>query len=76
MIDATSRGTHSKSKFSMVSLVGYPKLTLRVSDIFIEINRSWSGYRKKNPKKFCVEQNFKKSMTASRGKVYNINSCN
>ena len=42
MIDATSRGTHSKSKFSMVSLVGYPKLTLRVSDIFIEINRSWT----------------------------------
>ena len=76
MIDATSRGTHSKSKFSMVSLVGYPDLTLRVSEIFIEINRSWSGYRVK-PQKFYIEQNFKKSMTASRGKVnYNPNSCN
>ena len=42
MIDATSRGTHSKSKFSMASLVGYPELTLRALEIFIELN--WSGY--------------------------------
>ena len=45
MIDATSHGTHSKSKFSMVSLVGYPDLTLRVSEIFIDLNCTWSGYR-------------------------------